>query len=428
MSTFANRWPGTTRAASLRRNPAAPWRHVDLVLLISVALIALIGTVEVFSATRGTEPGVVHTAVLQRHLVFLAAGGSAMALVAMVDYRRWRDWAPIFYGACCLLLLAVISPLGTEVNGAQAWFAIGPFQLQPSEFTKIAVILALASLGAHFGTDIDVRRLGVLLAAPGIPLVFIMLQPDPGTAMVIVALTMGLLLVAGVRAKHIAALTLFGLTALVGVLNSGLLEDYQKDRLTVFINPDAGLKAEAYNLNQSKIAIGSGGVFGKGLFNGTQTQLNIVPEQETDFIFTAVGEELGFVGAALLLVLFVIVVWRVWRIAQLSRDQLGMLLCVGVLSMFVFQIFQNAGMTMGIMPITGIPLPLVSHGGSSTIAMFAGLGLVQNVHMRRFSFEVLRRCPQHPVCTEQVVTVGRPLAGAPLRRSPELLVTGSGLS
>ena len=251
----------------------------------------------------------------------------------------------------------MISPLGTEVNGAQAWFQLGPFQLQPSEFTKIAVILALASIGAQFGSDIDLRRLGVLLAVPGIPLLLIMLQPDPGTAMVIVAITMGLLLVAGVRAKHIAALTLFGLTALVGVLNSGLLEDYQKDRLTVFLNPDAGLKAEAYNLNQSKIAIGSGGMFGKGLFKGTQTQLDIVPEQHTDFIFTAIGEELGFVGAALLLVLFAIVVWRVWRIAQLSRDQLGMLLCVGVLSMLVFQIFQNAGMTMGIMPITGIPCP-----------------------------------------------------------------------
>ena len=172
---------------------------------------------------------------------------------------------------------------------------------------------------------------------------------------------------------------------MVGLLSSGLLADYQKDRLTVFLNPGAGLQAEAYNLNQSKIAIGSGGVLGKGLFNGTQTQLDIVPEQHTDFIFTAVGEELGFIGAATLLVLFAVIGWRIWRIAQLSRDQFGVLLCVGVLSMLAFQIFQNAGMTMGIMPITGIPLPFVSYGGSSTIALFAALGLVQNVHMRRFS-------------------------------------------
>ena len=385
MDTFAGPWPGTTRAASMRRNPAAPWRHVDLVLLSAVVLTSLIGTVMVFSATRGTGVDGTNTAILERHLVFFAAGGTVMALVTMIDYRRYRDWAPIAYGGCVLLLAGVVSPLGTEVNGAQAWFQLGPFQLQPSEFTKIAVILALSSLGAHFGTDIDLRRLGTLLAAPGIPLLFIMLQPDPGTAMVIVAITMGVLLVAGVRAKHIAALTLFGLTAVVGVLNSGLLEDYQKDRLTVFLNPSSGLQAEAYNLNQSKIAIGSGGVVGKGLFEGTQTQLNIVPEQHTDFIFTAVGEELGFIGSATLLLLFAVIVWRVWRIAQLSRDPLGTLLCVGVLSLLVFQIFQNAGMTMGIMPITGIPLPMVSHGGSSTIALFAGLGLVQNVHMRRFA-------------------------------------------
>lgn len=385
MESFAGRWPGTTRAATLRRNPSAPWRHVDLFLLGAVVGIVIIGTLMVFSATRGSGPDAIDTSVLERHLVFLAAGGTGMALVTMVDYRRYRDWAPLVYAVSCGLLLGVLSPLGTEVNGAQAWFQLGPFRLQPSEFGKIAAVLALASLGSHFGSDIGLRRLGVLLAAPAIPLVLIMLQPDPGTAMVLVAITMGLLLVAGVRAKHIAALTLFGLTAVVGVLNSGLLQDYQTDRLSVFLQPEAALQGEAYNLNQSKIAIGSGGVLGKGLFEGTQTQLDIVPEQHTDFIFTAVGEELGFVGAAGLLSLFVVVVWRVWRIAQLSRDQFGVLLCVGVLSLLVFQIFQNAGMTMGIMPISGIPLPFVSYGGSSTLALFLGLGLVQNVHMRRFT-------------------------------------------
>ncbi|MFP5322488.1 MAG: rod shape-determining protein RodA [Acidimicrobiia bacterium] len=384
MESFAGRWPGTTRAASMRRNPAAPWRHVDLLLLGSIGLIALIGSLMVFSSTRGGSGGA-DTAIIERHVMFVAVGASVMALTMMVDYRRFRDWAPIFYAGVCGLLIGVVSPLGTEVNGAQAWFDLGPMRLQPSEFSKIAVIIGLASLCAHFGADLDLRRLGVLLAVPAIPLVLIMLQPDPGTAMVFVAITMGVLVAAGVRAKHLAALTLVGLTAVVGLLSSGFLQDYQKDRLTVFLNPSAGLQGEAYNLNQSKIAIGSGGVLGKGLFEGTQTQLDIVPEQETDFIFTAVGEELGFLGAATLLLLFALVVWRVWRIAQISRDHLGVLLCVGVLSLLVFQIFQNAGMTMGIMPITGIPLPLVSYGGSSTIALFAGLGLVQSVHMRRFT-------------------------------------------
>lgn len=383
---FAGRWPGAARSsASMRRNPAAPWRHVDLILLGTMVAIALIGTLMVFSATRGSDPDSISTAILERHLVFLATGGTVMALVAMVDYRRFRDWALIAYFGVVALLVGVVSPFGTEVNGAQAWFQIGGFQLQPSELSKVAVILVLASLGAQFGGDVDLRRLVVLLAVPAFPLALIMLQPDPGTALVLVAITMGVLLVAGVRAKHIAALTLLGLSTLVFVLNSGLLEEYQKSRLTVFLNPSAGLREEAYNLNQSKIAIGSGGVLGKGIFEGTQTQLDIVPEQHTDFIFTAVGEELGFLGAASLLLLFAVMCWRIWRIAQLSRDQLGLLLCVGVLSMIVFQMFQNTGMTMGIMPITGIPLPLVSHGGSSTITLFAGLGLVHNVHMRRFS-------------------------------------------
>jgi rod shape determining protein RodA len=385
MESFAGRWPGTTRAGSMRRNPAAAWRHVDLLLLGAVGLIALLGSVMVFSSTRGPSTAPANTALLERHLVFVAAGITVMALTMMADYRRFRDWAPIVYGSTTLLLLLVISPLGSEINGQQAWFQFAGLQLQPAEFAKVAVIIALASIGAHFGNDIDIRRLLVLLAIPGIPLALIMLQPDPGTALVFVAITLGVLVVTGVRAKHLAALTLLGLTAVVGMLSSDLLQDYQKDRLSVFLNPNAGLQAEAYNLNQSKIAIGSGGVVGKGLFNGTQTQLGIVPEQHTDFIFTAVGEELGFIGSATLLVLFAIVVWRVWRIAQLSRDQLGVLLCVGVLSLLVFQLFQNVGMTMGIMPITGIPLPLVSYGGTATIAAFAGLGIVQSVHMRRFT-------------------------------------------
>ena len=284
MESFAGRWPGTTRAATLRRNPAAPWRHVDLLLLGSTVLISLIGSLMVFSSTRGGGTGPADTSMLERHLTFLAVGITVMALVTMVDYRRFRDWAPLLYAGACGLLLGVISPFGTEIKGAQAWFQIGPFQLQPSEFSKIAVIVGLASLGAHFGSDIDVRRLAVLLAVPGIPLALIMLQPDLGTALVFVVITMGVLVAAGVRAKHLAALTLAGLTAVVGLLSSGLLEDYQTARLSVFLNPSAGLQAEAYNLNQSKIAIGSGGVLGKGLFNGTQTQLGIVPEQHLSLI------------------------------------------------------------------------------------------------------------------------------------------------
>lgn len=386
MTSVSSRWSGPSGTASYRRsNPAAPWRHVDGFLLVATILISIIGSVMVFSATRGSDPDVYNTAVLERHLVFIAVGVSAMVMVTMVDYRRLRDWAlPGFVGVCVLLVF-VVSPLGTEVRGTRAWFRLGSFQLQPSEFAKVALVAMLAALGAKFAGDIDVRRLVIMLVVAGIPLGLILLQPDLGTALVFVAITMGVMLVAGVRPKQIAAMTLLGLTMVIATLNSGVLEDYQTARLTVFLNPAAGLQAEAYNLNQSKIAIGSGGLFGKGIFEGTQTQLNVVPEQENDFIFTAIGEELGFIGAATVLALFAVICWRTWRIAQLARDSFGQLLCVGVLSMIVFQVFQNAGMTMGVMPITGIPLPLVSHGGSSTIAMFAALGMVQSVHMRRFT-------------------------------------------
>ena len=217
----------------------------------------------------------------------------------------------------------------------------------------------------------------------------ILLQPDLGTALVFAAVGMGMLLIGGAQAKHIAALTAVGLLGVFFVLNTGMLEDYQRCRLQSFVDPNDPTCVDepggAYNVAQAKVAIGSGGVLGKGPFNGTQTRLDIVPEQHTDFIFTAVGEELGFVGSATLLALLGVIAWRIWRTAQMARDPLGTLICVGVLSMFVFQVFENIGMTMGIMPVTGIPLPFMSYGGSSTLTAFIGIGLVLNIHMRRFS-------------------------------------------
>jgi rod shape determining protein RodA len=199
------------------------------------------------------------------------------------------------------------------------------------------------------------------------------------------AITIAMVLVAGARPRHLVVLALVGIVGLVGIYNMGVLEDYQRDRLTAFLDQQGDTQRSAYNLEQAKTAIGAGGLLGRGLFHGTQTNLDYVPEQQTDFIFTVVGEELGFVGGATLLALFGIIAWRTWRIAQLSRDLVGTLICVGVLALFAFQVFQNIGMTMGIMPITGIPLPFVSYGGSGTLAAFCAVGLVLNVHMRRFS-------------------------------------------
>ncbi len=307
-----------------------------------------------------------------------------MVVTASIDYRKYRDWIVPIYVATMLFLALVVSPLGSTSKGAQSWFAVGGFQIQPSEISKIVLIVALASMLGAWKGDIDLRRLALALGVAGIPLVLIMLQPDLGTALVFIAITVVMFLIGGVRGRYLAVLALVGLIGVTGILTSNVLGQYQKDRLTVFLDSNAKLEGPAYNVNQSQAAIANGGVTGSGLFQGPQTRLRYVPEQQTDFIFTALGEQLGFVGGATLLGLFVVIVWRVWRTAQLARDLLGTLICVGVLAMFVFQIFESVGMTMGIMPVTGIPLPFMSYGGSSTVASFVGIGLVLNVHMHRF--------------------------------------------
>ena len=233
--------------------------------------------------------------------------------------------------------------------------------------------------------ELDVRRLVVALAIAGLPMGLIMLQPDLGTDLVLGAITLAILAVAGVKSRHLAVLVLLGITLAVVAVNVGVLKQYQIDRLTSFANEGKDAERSGYNQDQSKTAIGNGGFTGQGLFEGTQTNSGYVPEQHTDFIFTVVGEELGFVGGALLLALFGLMVWRTWRAARLANDLYGTLCCIGVLAMLVFQVFENAGMTMGIMPITGLPLPFMSYGGSSIIVSFACIGLVANVHMRRFS-------------------------------------------
>jgi rod shape determining protein RodA len=374
----------------LSRDPSSPWRHIDVVLVGCVVAVGALGCLMIFSATRGRNPDDFDTGFLSKQLLFLAVGLGAMLLTAMVDYRRYREVAPFVYGGMLLALLLVVSGLGSERKGTQAWFDVGPFQLQPSELAKIIVIVTLASVIANFDGELDIGRIVTILGTVGIPMALILLQPDLGTALVFVAVGMALLLIGGARGRHILVLTAIGVAGVAFVLNSGMLESYQQCRLSSFLNAgdlpeDCQERGSAYNADQAGIAIGSGSFLGKGLFNGTQTRLDLVPEQHTDFIFTAVGEELGFVGSSTLLALLGVIAWRIWRTAQMSRDPLGTLVCVGVLAMFVFQVFENVGMTMGIMPVTGIPLPFMSYGGSSTLTAFIAMGLVLNVHMRRFS-------------------------------------------
>jgi rod shape determining protein RodA len=370
-----------------RQGEARPWQHLDLSLIVAVLSIASLGALMVFSASRRKleEQGFDEKFLLQRQILYVVLGVAAMAIMTVIDYRFFRDRAAMIYPFTVALLLLVLSPIGFNSKGAQAWFQLGSFQFQPSEWSKIALIVCLASYAAEHRGDLDGRRLLTVLFLAVLPMGLILRQPDLGTDLVFAAILLGVMLVAGARPRHMAALALLGVLGVAAVLHLGLLKQYQTDRLTAFLDPTANTDTSAYNLAQSKIAIANGGVTGKGLFQGSQTNLSYVPEQHTDFIFTVVGEELGLVGSGLLLMLFAFVVWRTWRAAALAKDLSGTLICVGVLAMLVFQIFENVGMTMGIMPITGIPLPFMSYGGSSTIACFAAMGLVLNVHMRRFS-------------------------------------------
>lgn len=379
------RYAGTASRAS--RNPTAPWRNLDLVLLASVLCLAGTGILMVYSSTRQRQlaSGLDPQEYLKRQALFVVLGLAVMAVCILVDYRSILVAAPALFVGAVLSLLLVLTPLGTTTRGAQAWFQMGSFNFQPSEMAKVAVIIALGGYLALHRGDIDTPQILGALGIAVIPLVLIYLQNDMGTGMVFVAVLMGMLLVAGAKPRHIAALTALGVMAVVAVFQLGIVKEYQLDRLAAFLDPAGEPERSSYNLRQSQIAIAAGGMTGKGVFQGTQTNLSFVPEQHTDFIFTAVGEELGFIGASTLLSLLGLVMWRTWRAAGLAKDQFGSLLCVGVLSMLLFQIFENIGMTMGITPIVGIPLPFVSYGGSAMLASFAAIGLVLNVHMRRYS-------------------------------------------
>ncbi len=368
------------------RELAAPWRHLDVILLGAVLLISALSLLMIYSATRNEQASTLGGSYyLKRQATYLGIGLAVMVVVALIDYRSLPEFAPALYAVTLIALLLVVSPLGATRRGTQAWFEFGSFQLEPSEFAKASMIVCLSAYIAQHRSELDGRRMATVLAMVAAPLVLIYRQPDFGTAMVFIAILLAMLLVGGAQPKHLAALLLVGVLAAGAIIQLGVLKQYQVDRLSAFLDPQADTQGTTYNLRQSQIAIAAGGVGGTGVFQGSQTNLSFVPEQHTDFIFTAVAEELGFVGAVALMGLFAIVVWRTWRTAVVSRDRFGTLICVGILAMLAFQVFENVGMTMGITPIAGIPLPLMSFGGSSTVATFIGIGLVLNVHMRRFA-------------------------------------------
>ena len=376
---------GRERVVSGRLSEKAPIRHLDPTLVFLALMLAGFGLMMIYSATFANleDQTLPPRYYFDRQFIFSVVGFVAMIAIALFSYRRLKAWAWLGYVVAVGLLLAVLSPLGTTVAGAQRWIAIGIFQIQPSEVAKLAVIMTLAAVLAECKGSPETIDVLKCIALVALPAVFIYQQPDLGTLLVLLAILGGMLLVSGARMRLLIVIAMLGAVAFWGILHVGLLKEYQVNRLTSFLDPAKDPQRTGYNLQQSKIAIGSGQLTGRGLFNGTQTNLRFVPEQHTDFIFTVVGEELGFFGAAVFVVVFGLFVWRGVRIAMMSKDHFGTLLAAGIVSMFAFQGFVNMGMTMGISPITGIPLPFVSYGGSSLISSFLATGVLLNIHMRR---------------------------------------------
>jgi rod shape determining protein RodA len=365
---------------------ASSARHLDIGLILAVVLLAVIGLMMVYSSTHRSlaafhqDPGY----FLKKQTFALVLALVAMVVAASIDYRLVKIYAPFLFLFGVLLLVLVRSPLGSSALGAQRWFQVGGFQFSPSLFMRLGLVVMLASYLSEVKGDLTLREVIRATTIAAIPMVLVFVQPDIGTTIILSFILVALLVVAGTKVKYLAVLALVATLGIFGAFRMGIVKDYQIARLTNFLQSNKDLQAANYNRQQAEIAIGAGGISGRGYLHGTQTNLDFVPQQHTDFIFTVVGEEFGFVGAMVVLLLFAVVLWRCYRTALLSRDPFGTFVAIGAGAMVAVQVFVNVGMTLGIMPITGIPLPFISYGGSALIADFIGVGLLLNVQMRRF--------------------------------------------
>ncbi|MDQ2835833.1 MAG: rod shape-determining protein RodA [Actinomycetota bacterium] len=364
-------------------------RSYDWVLLGAALLLCLIGAVLVWSATRTRleQVGGNPQTYLAKHLLNTALGAVLLFCAARVDSRIFRLIGPVLYLASILGLLAVFV-IGSTINGAHAWIVLGGgFEIQPAEFAKLGLIAALAVLFGQGsarrrpGAPPTTRELAVAGALVVVPLGLIMAQPDLGSALVLIAATLGVLIAAGVRTVWIVGLLLVGVAGSALAIKAGVLADYQLARFAAFTHPGRDAQGVAYNINQAHIAIAHGGFFGQGLFHGAQTRGAFVPEQQTDFVFSVAGEELGFLGSTAIVALFGVVLWRGLRIAAAATGA-SRLIAAGIVCWIGFQTFQNIGMNLGLTPVTGLPLPFVSYGGSSMFAQGLALGLLQAIHRR----------------------------------------------
>lgn len=372
-----------------RRASRIDFRNFDNLLNFAVIGLLLIGTLLVYAGTRewfrsyDLDPEY----YLKRHILNILIGSLLAYGTTLIDYRLLRAYTPIIWLVAVIGLVIVLIPgLGAEINGARAWIALpGGFQIQPAELAKIAIIVGIAMILADRDnaqedpTDLDVLK---ALAIAAVPVLLIVAQPDLGTVLIICAAILAMIGASGAPSRWVVGLLILAIVGIFTAVQIGAVSQYQIARLQSFVDPSADPQSTGYQLRQSRITIGSGGLLGKGLFNGPQTNGRFVPEQQTDFIFTVAGEELGFIGCSIILALYLLFFIRAFAICRRSSDLFGRLVCIGVIAWFSFQAFENIGMTMGLMPMTGVPLPFLSYGGSSMFANLIGVGLLQNVHSR----------------------------------------------
>jgi rod shape determining protein RodA len=381
VTSFLSRRPDSG-LGNIRASPADPSRNIDWVLMMAQLALTVIGCFIVFSASR-TRVVADPYAFATRQVIFAIAAIVVMLIVMTVDYEWWKERAAFLYGLTIVVLLLLFL-LGIASGEDRISFDLGPFNVQPAELAKFTTLLMLASYLAEERSDevSYARFLGGLMIV-GFPAVLVIVQPDLGSASVIVSIAMGVLLVAGAKARYIGMITMLSVMTVGAAFVGRLVNDYQAARIRALLNPTAAGADDTYQAENAMRAIGTGGLWGKGWLRGPLTNGRDIPVMWADFPFAAVGEQFGLVGCAVILALIAIVLLRIWRIAHLSRDLLGTYLCAGVFTMMLWQAFQNIGMTLRILPVTGLPLPFISYGGSGLIVYFAMFGLVQSVHMRR---------------------------------------------
>lgn len=369
-------------------------REVDLVTIGSVAALVILGLLSIFTATVDPEQGTVlgfqaSSALFNRQLVFVGIAALTLVVSTIIDYRFMKVYAVVAYLVCLFLLLVVMTPIGDAARGSQRWISLGLFKLQPAELAKPVLVATLAGYIAERRGNLTLREVMRCIGVTAPLALIVFIQPDFGTMLVLLWILLSMLVIGGANWRHLIALITVGVIGVTGIFQLGVVKDYQRTRLQAFLDPQQDPFREGYNYRLTRTAVGNGGLFGKGIFSKRDpvnlTNLDFVREQPTDFVFTAVAEQMGFVGGMTLIVLYAVIMMRGLGAAAMARDQFGALVATGVVSYLAFQVFVNIGMTVGLVPITGIPLPFVSYGGSSLVASAFGVGLLLSVRMRRFA-------------------------------------------